>query len=297
MLENLEVFFGDANNAEARVYARLPASGLPGNCDLTGRVVGPTCEYSRTLPASIPFMKQRRVGTDGNTLLLEAIVPDPCFWSQELPFLYRAELELRSGGRAVAALDRGFGVRPLGARGRDLVWEGRAWVARAADCQELPERSLADWRTADLALLVESPSDKLCEDATRLGVVLFADLTADGRDLSDVLRQLARWPAVAVVLLNAGAQLQSNIRSTARNLLLAERRDDTSLGPPRAWADIVVCEVATAAELVRLAAGLTVPVIARRPAGWCDDLTHARRACDSLQRDLAGLADIAGYVV
>lgn len=298
MLENLEVFFGDANNAEARVYARLPAAGLPGNCVLTGRVVGPTCEYSRTLPAAIPFLKQRRTDADGNTLLLEAIVPDPCFWSQELPFLYRAELELRSGDQALAAFDRGFGVRPLGARGRDLIWEGRAWVARAADCQELPEQPLADWRTADLALLVESPSDKLCEDATRLGVVLFADLTADGRDLPDVLRQLARWPAVAVVLFNAGAQLQSNIRSTARNLLLAERRDGTSHGrPPRDWADIVVCEGTTAAELVRLAAGLTVPVIARRPAGWCDDLVHARRACDSLQRDLAGLVDIAGYVV
>lgn len=298
MLENLDVFFGDANNAEVRVYARLPSAGLPADCTLAGRVVGPTCEYSRTLPAAIPFLKQRPAPTsEAQPLLIEAIVPDPCFWSQDLPFLYRAELELRCGDQVLATVDRGFGIRPLGARGRDLIWEGRTWVARAADCQELPERPLADWRAADLAMLVEHPSDELCLEATRLGVVLIADLSAESDESREALPRLARWPAVVMAVLKARLELDANIRSAARNLLLAERREAASDGPPSAWANVVVCEAASAAELACMASGLTVPILAQRAAGWCDDLADARRHCDRLQRDLAGLADFAGYVV
>lgn len=298
MLEDLEIFFGDVNNALARVYARLPNVGLPADCALAGRVVGPTCEYSRTLPATVPFMKQRRAGAaEGGPLLIEAMVPDPCFWSQDLPFLYRAEVELRCGDHVLAAIDRAFGIRPLGARGRVLIWEGRTWVARAADCQELPERPLADWRAADLAMLVQQPSDALCEEATRLGVVVFADLTAEEHGLAETLERLAHWPAVAAALLEADVPFDANLRSAARNLLLAEHRETASDGPPSAWADLVLCEAASAGEIARLASGVTIPVLARRAAGWCDDPREARRHCDTLQRDLAGLAEFAGYVV
>lgn len=304
MLENLQLFFGEANNAEARVYARLPSSGLPDDCRLLGRVVGPVCEYSRTLPAAISFMKQRRLGEgsasagSASAILIEAIVPDPCFWSPELPFLYRAEFSLTRGERVLATLERGFGIRPLGARGRHLIWEGRTWVARVADRQELPERPLADWRTADLAMLAENPSDDLCEEATRLGVVIIADVTEeDDRLAAEALGRLARWPTVAIALVGPDVEVHPSIRSTARNLLLGERRNSINAGPPRRWADVVVCSATTEADLIRLAKGLELPVLAERAAGWCDDLTEARRRCDALQRDVAGIAELAGYIV
>ncbi|HEX7376578.1 MAG TPA: hypothetical protein VF278_05670, partial [Pirellulales bacterium] len=308
MLENLQLFFGDASHALARIYARLPRAGLPANCVLTGRVSGPTCEYARTLPATVSFVKPRRVSaaeaetlvvdsghssphapreeSEAETLVVEAILPDPCFWSQETPFVYRAELELKSDGQSVASAERLFGIRPLGARGRNLVWEGRRWVARAADCLELPERLLAAWRAADLALLVSNPGDALCAEATRLGAVLIADLTADEEELPRALRRLARWPAVTMALVASGATLAADIRSGARNLLLAEHRDAASATPPGSQADLVICEAASTAELVRLAGDLTIPALAWRAAGWCDDLAAARRQCDVLQRDL-----------
>lgn len=319
MLENLQLFFGDASHALARIYARLPRAGLPAHCVLTGRVSGPTCAYARTLPATVSFLKPGRVSVAGaetliveaghrsphtpreeseaETLVIEALLPDPCFWSQETPFVYRAELELKSGGQSIAFAERLFGIRPLGARGRNLVWEGRRWVPRAADCLDLPERSLAAWRAADLALLVSHPGDALCAEATRLGAVLIADLTADEEEPSRALRRLARWPAVTMALVAAGATLATDIRSGAKNLLLAERRDAASETPPGSWADLAICEAASTAELVRLAGGLTIPALAWRGAGWCDDLAAARRHCDVLQRDLAGSADWAGYIV
>lgn len=298
MLEILEVFFGDANNAEARVYARLAAAELENGCTLTGRVVGPTCEFSRTLSATVPFTAKRsaRIRGDAETLLAEAIVPDPCFWSQELPFLYRAEIELRRGSELLEAAERAVGIRPLGARGRQLIWEGRPWVVRAADYRELPERPLPDWRAADLAMLIENPSDEMCREASGLGAVLIADLTAVLDDLVGTLRRLACWPAVAVALLDNSQSLPTNVRDAAKNLLLAEHHGpgaDSTLSP---WADLVFCE-GNVDDIVSRTAGFSVPVVVQRPEGWCDMLADARRHCDRLQRDVAGHGDFAGYIV
>jgi hypothetical protein len=298
VLESLDIFFGEASNAAARVYARLPADGLPNECTLTGRVVGPSCEYSRTLSATVPFTSKSsaRISGDSEMLLAEAIVPDPCFWSQELPFLYRAEIELRCGSEVLETAERPFGIRPLGAGGRQLIWEGRPWVLRAVDLRELPEQPLPNWRAADLAMLIENPSDEICRDASRLGVVLIADLTAARDDLMGALRRFACWPAVAVAMLDSLQSLPANARDAAKNLLLAENHGpgvDQIVSP---WVDLVFCE-GKVDHIVSRTAGLSMPVVIQRPAGWCDALAGARRHCDRLQRDLAGRGDFAGYIV
>src|SRR6516225_4867325 len=123
------LFFGEANEAEARVYARLPSAVPLDGYQLTGRLIGPECCFAKTLPATIPFVDRG----PGNGLLTEAIVPDPCFWTPELPFLYRAIVEVcfsRSVVRPVITaerddrtgegmtprllIDRLFGIRRLG---------------------------------------------------------------------------------------------------------------------------------------------------------------------------------------
>ncbi|MGH7138688.1 MAG: hypothetical protein ACREHD_23325, partial [Pirellulales bacterium] len=70
MLAAADIFFGHASNAEARVYARLPAAGLENGCKLTGRVVGPSCEYSRTLSATVPFTAKRSARISGDAEML-----------------------------------------------------------------------------------------------------------------------------------------------------------------------------------------------------------------------------------
>ncbi|HEV3345261.1 MAG TPA: hypothetical protein VG125_33090 [Pirellulales bacterium] len=295
---DFELFFGDANNAAARVYARV--SEQPPDCLLTGRLVGPTCEYSHTLAATVPLAA--RPG-DSSSLLAEAVVPDPCFWSGEMPFLYQAQLELRRGGELVASETRPFGIRPLGALRRRLVFEGRTWVPRAAQSQELPAAPLADWREADLAMYVAEPTDEFCSEASRLGVVLIVELEADGEapalslSLANKLRRLAKWPAVGIVVLTEEPQLDRSIRRFAPNLLLAScaRQGEPALVPD--WADLIVCDDTSAAQLAARTQALTRPVLALRSAGWRDDLADARRECDRLQRDLAGRGEFAGYVV
>src|SRR5690348_15609816 len=57
--DRLEVFHGEANPAVARIYARLT---IVDECvdltslELTGRLKGPECVFSHTLPLRMPFL-------------------------------------------------------------------------------------------------------------------------------------------------------------------------------------------------------------------------------------------------
>jgi hypothetical protein len=299
MLEPLEIFFGDANQAAARVYARLESTILPAGCTLRGRVVGPTCEYSQTLSASIPFLAKRSILSPDNPapLLAEAILPDPCFWSGELPFLYHAQLELRRADEVLATEERRFGIRPLGAQARRLVLEGRTWVVRAADARELPEPALPAWRATDLAMQIERPSEALCAEASRLGVTLLAEIAGNRESLASELKRLSRWPAVAMTVLRVEGPLDKSIRQVARNMLLGEHFGPGDDRAPSDWAEVVVCEDPSVDRLATRAAAFSLPVLARRCTGRHDDLSGARRECDCLQRDLAGGGAFAGYLV
>jgi hypothetical protein len=299
MLERLEVFFGDANNAAARVYARLASAGLPAACTLTGSVVGPTCEQSHTLTATIPFAARRAavIADEMPPLLAEAIVPDPCFWSGELPFLYQAKLELRHGNELLANEQRPFGIRPLGALRRRLIFDGRPWVPRAVQAGELPEAPLVDWREADLAMYVEKPTEELCSNASRLGVVLIVEAWGDATSLIEQVQWLAKWPAVCIAVLRSERPLDRPIRWSCPNLLLAAHCGVGDAVSVPDWADLIVCEDASADELAVRTQGVAKPVLALRHAGWRDQPSDARRECDHLQRDLAGRGEFAGYVV
>lgn len=293
----LEIFFGDANNAEARIYARLPSDAAPAGSKLAGRVVGPQCAYASTLSATIRMNPKRPQTEAGADLLAEAIVPDPCFWSPELPFLYRVEVELRQGPELLASTAHALGIRPLGARGRKLLLEGKPWVIRGAEQSALPPAELSQWRAIDTALVVEAPSDELCAEASRLGAWLLARIDGDAVHLAAELHRLARWPCVAMIVVESGAELPEAAVRRARNVLLAQHFGPGAAISPAAWAEAIVCEDADPARLAERSAGATLPVVAQQAGRWHDDLSAARRACDELQRALAGHGDFAGYLV
>lgn len=308
--EELEVFFGDANNAEARIYARLPSDAAPAGAKLAGRVVGPQCAYASTLSAAIRMNPKRSQAEAAGAnvgwgaapraicadLLAEAIVPDPCFWSPELPFLYRVEVELHQGSDLLASTTHTLGIRPLGVRGRKLLLEGKPWVIRGVEQSALPPAELRQWRAADLAMVVESPNDELCAEASRLGVWLLARAGGDTDRLAAELHRLAPWPCVAMVVVEADAELPEAVARGARNVLLAQHFGPGAAIAPAAWAETIVCEDSDPALIASRSAGATLPVVAQQAGRWHDDLAAARRACDELQRALAGQGEFAGYL-
>jgi hypothetical protein len=287
-LENLQVFYGDTNPALARVYARLPAVPVGSNVKLSGTLSGPVCEYSHTLSATTRFMERGAAPA----LLAEAVVADPCFWSPELPMLYRMHVELRENGDLLAATDRWLGIRPLAASGRRLLDCGRNVVLRGARQPHAPAvASLAEWHAAEAALWLDDPTDELLAEASRLGVWLVVTVTPA------TLARIARWPAVAVCILPCDAELTDEQHYNARNVVLAQ-----SFGPdepiaPQAWCQMAVDCSTSEDQFAERAAGCRLPVIACRRDPAVLSVSDVRGGCDRLQRSLAGRGEFAGYFV
>ncbi len=307
----LELFFGDASDAVARVYARLPCDETTTGSQLTGELIGPECRFAQTLSARIPFQDRG----PGESLIAEAVVPDPCFWTPELPMLYKARIERKGPevigrvpgieehevvvtGRApeqesFTTFEKWLGIRRLGTRGRSLILDTERWVPRGIWLDRIGRDDLKAAREADVVLCGPPPDDEICLKASRHGVPLLIELSAPPERLADEVRRLGQWPAVFLVVLEPEAAIDAAIRGSARNLLFAAKfATDKPIVPPP-WAQLLFCNVtAESASRVR---DVPLPILARRRASI--DIRAARAACDRLQYDLAPAGDFAGYLV
>lgn len=283
----LEIFFGDVSDALCRVYARWPGANAEG-CALTGSLTGPMCPYAHTLPVTLALVDRG----PGESPLAEAYVPEPCFWTPEMPHVYRAHVQLCKDGRVLAAADRIVGIRALGVAGRKLLYDAKRWVLRGVRAGAVPPTDLDVWRASGAAMIASSPSDPLCEQASRVGVLLVAELDEFNRD---EIRRLSHWPAVGMVTLPARSPVE--LDGLRHNLLLAERFDSGQAIAPAAWARAAVYEVADPVEFAARTSSCPIAVIAFRPEERLASVAEGRSRCDHLQRDLAGRGDVSGYIV
>jgi hypothetical protein len=306
--DRLELFFGEAADALAHVYARLRGSEHQCQLQLNGTLRGPSCRYAKTLQATFSLADRG----PGDSLLAEAIVPEPCFWTPEMPQLYQAEVQLRRYGEILAHASRIFGIRRLGTLRQKLMFDGKGWVLRAVSRGEALPIELSQWRESDAAMLVREPDDELCERASRVGVLLVADLDAPDSDTLSTgergqregadsewarheIRRISRWPAVGMIVVPGRTTL--DLTDLPHNLLLAQRFRPEQPIAPATWANLVVCEVADANNWSARIGDCKMPMIAARPAAKQIGVAEGRTLCDRLQRDLAGRGEIAGYIV
>ncbi len=302
MNSELQLFAGEASDAEARVYAMLQRTGLPDDAQLAGDLVGPFCRYSQTLPARIRFVDRG----PGATLLAEAVVPDPCFWTPELPFMYSAELRLspEDTGRVTTSVPtlprRLFGIRRLGVHAGSLYQDAKRFVIRGVRRAAPTIEELQAAREASSALYIEAANDRILQEASEEGVLLvvrIGDASPPGNLIGELAR-VGRWPAAAVVVLDAGLVAGNELRLVARNTLLAQRftEADVANAPLRPWAHLVWWELAAGqSPLAHLPQN--VPVVVFRPGSEAGAIGERRQNCDQLQADLAPQADFAGYFV
>lgn len=266
--QQLELFYGGVTPNRATVYARLRDVPTTPGMTLSGFIRGPHCLYSTTLPATIRLTD----AGPGDTLLARAMVPDPCYWSPELPFLYEVHVELKHDGEVLASTDRVLGLRNFGARGQFLYLNGKRWTVRGATMPSGPD--LAAWNDAPLALYCPTlPSDALCQEASRIGVLLVVQAPSIP-DATAELQRLARHAAVAL-LVHPPGQIDLAWQTAAPNVALAGLLD---------------------AEAIPTLSASDRPIIAFRAADavTVEDL---RAASDRLQADLASHGDFAGYIV
>ncbi len=329
--EQIEVFFGDASDALARVYVRVSKSGLPDKTILRGCVIGPHCDYATTLPATISLADKG----PGETLLAEAVVPDPCYWTPELPFLYRIQIEIvsretSSSNSEPMRFERTLGLRRLGVRGKSLYLDGKRFVPRGLFLNQLGTSDIELAHVLSTALMLDAPSDEICELADRRGTLLIARLDTRTHGIEQIhveLARLGRFASVGLAILPADIDAGFELRSFARNVVLVqsdvsvgsalratsvdsvgnalrgvpgarttpEQYDGRTEGQLNPWAHARLCELTDQTSLERIASDPSATLIWRRDRTV--GVESARPSCDRLQADLASIGDFAGYLV
>jgi len=288
---SIEIFHGQLTPNLAHIYARVSALPGGGPWTLAGRVRGPECAFSKTLPTTTLFADSGR----GATLLAKATLTEPCFWSADLPFLYHVTIELRHHGRPEFKYEQQFGMRFLGRSDRYFYWANKRWVLRGAHQDSVTDSPLSAWRDEATAMIVEEPPENLCLETSRQGVILVAKLRRTG-DVLVKLRRLAAWPSVAIVLVEAPTDVTAAYQVVVPNLLLGMADYKSTDNVPE-WSQAVLIHSENLATATQNTSQRPIALIACRRLAGTRSLSAARSACDLLQRDVVQLGDFAGYVV
>lgn len=302
---DISVFSDPQGEAAARIYiAAAPADELSNEAladyRLSGELLGPKCRYSSTLLAKIPFTHRglTRVG-NRTALLAEVTLPDPCYWTPALPFLYRAVGDISLGEDRIP-FDHTFGTRALSVVRKRLALNGKPWVPRIVHRVEVADDgSLEQWRDAATVMFVDRADDDLCRAADEAGVWLMTTAGDDESSAIDDLIRLGRHPSVAVVIVKSEGNGVRELRTAAPNTLLA-RFSDRKFGVDAADStDVLIPLLLDDGGSLGLpwAAASALPMLVMRPLDRRVPLTEARAACDVLQSDLAEKHDAAGFMV
>ena len=291
-LAALDVFYGDLTVNRAFVYARLPWPEDDAGLSLVGQVRGPRCLVAQTLPLTAPLVD---LGP-GPTLLARAVMPDPCFWSPDLPAIYDVTVNLLRGTEIVASTRREIGLRALGVRGRHFSLAGKRCVLRgvttASTAADLPRQ----WHEAAAAYVTDRLDKSRLEEAGQFGALAAVLLTGKPEQIVASMRELALHPAAAMAVVDGELPADFKPTQVAPNVIVAQALSGDCDLTVRPWAQALWVQASDPRLVARLA-GVDLPIIAVRPPTTPLLLVQARAACDELQRDLATIGQFAGYVV
>ncbi len=312
---HLQVVLGPCDDMRAELFVRCtpPRSSLPG-LRLEGRLVGPECRHSNTLPAGAPLTD---MGSGASGLLARAVLTEPAFWTPELPNLYWLEARATAGGGTVGTERRRIGLRRSGVRGRSLWLEGRRWVPRGVGCAAAAIDPVA-FRESGTAAVVPNPEEAACSAADEAGVAIIAAIDEPRLDQAIVAERIAMWalhPSVVMAVLpgtfddGLAAASIPVLRRLKGTMLLARVVDGGTAPPSSVAEEIDVLVLSLVGDGLPHAAWRDappeLPIVAWRRDGTPPE--QRRRGCDRLQAALAawGLADgrprpgwdWAGYVV
>lgn len=294
MLDELDVFFGDASEHAARLYARLPRPADGAQWTVEGDVRGPLNARGKTLPATYALTD----GGPGETLLGQSVVTDPCFWLPATPSLYEIRVRVLRDGHEVATDLKLLGIRRLGVRDGHLHFGGERWTLHGVSRGAVDAASLPVWHAAETAVVVPDPDEALCAAAARQGVVIVARLNTGGESWREELRRLAHWASVGFVVLDGpGVEPDSRIRHLAPNVVLMQPFRAGQEIRPAPWAGAALVEVAAPSAFAAVASGCDLPIVAYRRLQDPRDPASDRALCDQLRNDVAGVHACAGYIV
>ena len=293
MHDRIEIVWGETTAAHAHLYFR--ATGEAKNIvNLTGTLLGPESLYAKTLPARFSL---RTLKPDSD-LLAELVVPDPCFWTPDLPLLYRLDMQWQDAADKTNGGSQLVGIRHWGIDRAVLRLLGRRTVLRGLDVGSagLSQEQITRAHETQLTLIVHQPDEACCEAASRIGAGLIADLRGIGEwpVMSSHLARIRRWPSILMAIVDTTQVAAENQFTTGVPIFQPLNSTCREIA---SWANGGLIELNESNPLPAQYAKIEKPLLAIRRNQQTLELTTVRQACDRLQSDLAPQLDLAGYFV
>src|SRR5713226_2145266 len=95
-IRSLRISNTSVNPAEADISISVQPEQVTSTTQIRGRIVGPRCAYSSTVEVAYPMreVSRRYENYDIPGLTLRIVIPEPCLWDPQSPFVYEAVAEL-----------------------------------------------------------------------------------------------------------------------------------------------------------------------------------------------------------
>ena len=170
---------------EADVYISMGTVD-PG-VELQGRLTGPRCVYSTTIEVAYRWQPLPRRAEEPTRLQARVVIPEPCFWEPETPFVYSGQVEAADAPSVPLTV----GLRTVQWRGAELRVNGRPFDLRSVRCKHLSadagRRLRADGVNC-LVVPVAAATAAVWDAADRLGFFVVGELPAEELALARALR-------------------------------------------------------------------------------------------------------------
>lgn len=238
---------------------------------VSAQIRGPFCEYASTLPAKITFRRNDREIND-----LKATVPDPCYWTPAMPHLYRVEIQYRcSESQAVETVRFERGLRRYEVRNNALFVDGERTVIRAVGWDDFVEEPYwKELRATRTSLVISELDSDFAIKCSQHGVPLF--LKCPNSQIKEGQPSTQDFPAFfgAIASRDAShADHDAGGKYQARVTLSTQ-----SNGSPTRANQLVFA-------------------VLEKESTSTADWAEKRKACDTLQAEVAIIGEFAGYVV
>jgi hypothetical protein len=220
-IRRVHVFDDVLNPAQAVVRICVYPERLISQTDVRGRLVGPRCPYATTVEVAYALRPvSRQYESQGDPCIItRAIIPDPCLWDPQSPFLYEGPVELWEKGQRCDQVEISHGLRtiklaPRGWKLNDRTFLVRGIARQQIQVEELPPLHQQGFNT--LLVPINTHNLELWAAADQFGFLMLGWIS--GLESLAGARTLPDHPSFLGCILCAEAMRQDPVRIVASTL-------------------------------------------------------------------------------
>ncbi|MCI0458135.1 MAG: hypothetical protein L0Z62_14320 [Gemmataceae bacterium] len=140
-IQRVHVFDYGLDPLQAAVTISVYPEHLTSRTEVRGRLTGPRCPYATTVEVAYPLREASREYESLGIphISSRVILPEPCLWDPQSPFLYEGLVELWQSGNKADQIQVRHALRTIRLTSRGLTLNGQPLTLRGVTCQELPD--------------------------------------------------------------------------------------------------------------------------------------------------------------